>query len=212
MTGPTLSTRRLFLRRWSPADQAPFARINADPAVMAYRFAPLTRRQSDALLDQEEANFDRDGFGLWAVERKRDRRLLGFTGLGRSAFGAPFCPAVDIGWQLARDAWGQGYATEGAIAVLAFAFFDLGSLGGRSSHDEAEQAVASSHAAARHDAQPARRLRRPVVPTRTPASPLRSLHSFGDLSLLTERLTSGVRQRAYLPGTTVTGAAPSRAV
>ena len=126
MTGPVLSTERLLLRRWSPADRAPFARINADPEVTAFRFAPLTRRQSDALIDQEEAGFDRDGFGLWAVERRRDRRLLGFTGLSRSDFGAPFCPAVDIGWQLARHAWGQGYATEGAAAVLAFAFSELG--------------------------------------------------------------------------------------
>lgn len=100
--------------------------MNADPEVMAYRFAPLTRCQSDALIDQEEANFDRQGFGLWAVERKRDRRLLGDIGLGTSEFGAPFCPAVDIGWQLARDAWGQGYATEGATAVLEFAFSQLG--------------------------------------------------------------------------------------
>lgn len=126
MPGPTLFTQRLVLRRWSSADRAALARINADPDVMAYRFAPLSRRQSDAVLDQEEASFNRQGFGLWAVERKRDRRLLGFTGLGTSDFGAPFCPAVDIGWQLARDAWGQGYATEGATAVLAFAFRELG--------------------------------------------------------------------------------------
>lgn len=124
--GPTLSTQRLLLRRWSPRDRGPFARINADPEVMEYRYAPLSRRQSDALIDQEEANFDGRGFGLWAVERRRDQRLLGFTGLGTSEFGAPFCPAVDIGWQLARDTWGHGYATEGAKAVLAFAFHELG--------------------------------------------------------------------------------------
>ncbi|MDE3085606.1 MAG: GNAT family N-acetyltransferase [Acidobacteriota bacterium] len=123
---PALATARLLLRRWVPADRGPLARINADPEVMAFRFAPLSRRQSDALIDEEEAGFDRRGFGLWAVERRRDRRLLGFTGLGTSDFGAPFCPAVDIGWQLARHAWGQGYATEGARAVLAFAFDELG--------------------------------------------------------------------------------------
>lgn len=93
---------------------------------MAFRYAPLTRRQSDALVDQEEEHFDRRGFGLWAVERSCDRRLLGFTGLGTSDFGAPFCPAVDIGWQLARDAWGHGFASEAAGAVLAFAFGTLG--------------------------------------------------------------------------------------
>jgi len=93
---------------------------------MAFRFAPLTRRESDALIEQEEDHFDRRGFGLWAVERRRDGRLLGFTGLATSEFDAPFCPAVDIGWQLARDTWGQGYATEGAAAALQFAFGHLG--------------------------------------------------------------------------------------
>lgn len=123
---PTLETARLVLRRWSAADRAPFACINADPQVMAYRFAPLTRRQSDALIDEIEASFESKGFGLWAAERRRDRRLLGFIGLGTSEFGAAFCPAVDIGWQLARDAWGHGYATEGALAALAFGFDRLG--------------------------------------------------------------------------------------
>lgn len=93
---------------------------------MAFRHAPLSRRQSDALIEEIEAGFDGHGFGLWAVERTADRRLLGFTGLGTSDFGADFCPAVDIGWQLAREAWGRGYATEGGRAVLAFAFAELG--------------------------------------------------------------------------------------
>jgi len=125
LPGPTLVTPRLRLRRWTSRDRAPFARINADPEVMEHRAGPLTRRQSDKLIEQEEANFSSRGFGLWAVERRREGRLLGFTGLATSEFDAPFCPAVDIGWQLARDAWGYGYATEGARAVLAFAFDEL---------------------------------------------------------------------------------------
>jgi RimJ/RimL family protein N-acetyltransferase len=113
------------LRRWIQRDREPFARINADPEVTAFRFAALSRRESDALIEEQEATFDQKGYGLWAVERTRDRRLLGFTGLGASDFGAPFCPAVDIGWQLAREVWGQGFATEGALAVLAYAFNEL---------------------------------------------------------------------------------------
>ncbi len=92
---------------------------------MRYRFSPLTRDQSDALIDEIETTFDRNGFGLWAVERIEDRRLLGFTGFGTSDFGAPFCPAIDVGWTLARDVWGNGYATEGATAALEFAFDEL---------------------------------------------------------------------------------------
>jgi ribosomal-protein-alanine N-acetyltransferase len=119
---PALGTTRLLLRRWTDADRTPLARITADPEVMQYRLAPLTRGESDKLIDESEASFERDGFGLWAVERVEDGRLLGFTGFGTSDFDAPFCPAVDIGWTLARDAWGHGYATEGAVAALGYAF------------------------------------------------------------------------------------------
>jgi len=193
MTGPTFSTERLVLRRWSPADRRPFARINADPEVTAYRFAPLTRRQSDAIIDQEEANFDRQGFGLWAVERKRDRRLLGFTGLARSDFGARFCPAVDIGWQLSRDAWGRGYATEGARAVLTFAFEELG-LSEVVAHttrlNERSRAVMRRLGMSRSD----RRFRRPLVPTGSPASSLRAQSPSG------VRLATGRREDSPVIG------------
>jgi RimJ/RimL family protein N-acetyltransferase len=119
---PALYTKRLLLRRWTDADREPFSRISTDPEVMRYRLATLSRSESDDLIDDTEASFEKNGFGLWAVERIEDRRLLGFTGLGISDFDAPFCPAVDAGWTLARDAWGHGYATEGAVAALEYAF------------------------------------------------------------------------------------------
>lgn len=122
---PTLHTKRLLLRRWTDDDRVVFARISADPEVMRYRLAPLKCQESDKLIDEIEASFDENGFGLWAVERLDDGRLLGFTGFGTSDFGAPFCPAVDIGWTLAQDAWGHGYATEGAVAAMDFAFHEL---------------------------------------------------------------------------------------
>lgn len=125
MKEPTIRTKRLLLRRWTDDDREDFARISADPEVMRYRFAPLSHQESDALIDQIEASFDENGFGLWAVERLEDGRLLGFTGFGTSDFGAPFCPAIDIGWTLALDVWGHGYATEGATAALDFAFDEL---------------------------------------------------------------------------------------
>ena len=122
---PTLRTKRLLLRRWTDDDREAFAGISADPEVMRYRLAPLTRHESDNLIDEIEASFDENGFGLWAVERLDDGRLLGFTGFGTSDFDAPFCPAVDIGWTLAREGWGHGYATEGAVAAMDFAFDEL---------------------------------------------------------------------------------------
>lgn len=79
--GPILSTERLTLRRWVIADREPFARMNADAEVMRHFVRPLTRLESDALVDRIEAQFADRGFGLWAVEPRADRAFLGFTGL-----------------------------------------------------------------------------------------------------------------------------------
>jgi ribosomal-protein-alanine N-acetyltransferase len=125
MKAPTLRTKRLLLRRWMDDDRKTLARIHADPEVMRYRRATFSRQESDAVIDQTEASFDKHGFGLWAIERIEDGRLQGFTGLGFSDFDAPFCPSIDVGWTLARDLWGCGYATEGAAAALDFAFDHL---------------------------------------------------------------------------------------
>jgi RimJ/RimL family protein N-acetyltransferase len=122
LKGPVVHTRRLVLRRWTDADRDAFARINADPDVMRYRHHPLSRQESDEFFDANEAEFDDHGFGQWAVERRQDRRLIGFIGLEQADADAPFRPLVHIGWHLARDVWGNGYATEGAGAVLDFAF------------------------------------------------------------------------------------------
>ncbi len=113
-----LRTERLALRQWRPADRAPFAALNADPEVMAYFPAALTRKQSDALVDAVEAHIEREGWGLWALEVRDTGAFAGFTGLARPRFDAHFTPAVEVGWRLARAAWGHGYATEAARTVI----------------------------------------------------------------------------------------------
>jgi ribosomal-protein-alanine N-acetyltransferase len=95
--------------------------MNADPEVMEFFPAPLSRAQSDDLVDRIEAGFDRDGFGLWALEL-RGGGFIGFAGLARPEFEAPFTPAVEVGWRLARPAWGHGYATEAGRAALEYGF------------------------------------------------------------------------------------------
>ena len=123
---PELATERLLMRRWRASDRAPFAALNADPEVMRHFRAPLTRRESDDLADRIDDDLARRGWGLWALEERATARFIGFTGLNRPAFDAPFMPAVEIGWRLARAAWGRGLATEAARAAAAFAFEDLG--------------------------------------------------------------------------------------
>lgn len=121
-----LTTERLVLRQWRESDRAPVAALNADPSVMEHFPATLNRAESDALVDRLGGDIDRRGFGFWALERRSDDAFLGFTGISVPPYDAPFMPAVEIGWRLARDAWGQGYATEAARAALAHGFDEVG--------------------------------------------------------------------------------------
>ena len=120
-----LTTERLRLRQWQDADREPFAAMNADPAVMKYFPALLTRAESDAGIDRQIAYIKKYGFGFWAVEERADKRFIGFVGIKTVIDDMPFAPAVEIGWRLAADVWGNGYATEAARASLWVAFEQL---------------------------------------------------------------------------------------
>jgi ribosomal-protein-alanine N-acetyltransferase len=122
----SIRTARLLLRPWTDSDRAPFAAMNADPVVMEHFPALLTRAESDAFVDRIEAHFAEHGYGLWAVED--DSGFVGFTGLLWATFDAPFNPSLEVGWRLARTAWGRGYATEAATAALARGFQDVDSI------------------------------------------------------------------------------------
>jgi RimJ/RimL family protein N-acetyltransferase len=117
-----LRTERLLLRQWTDADREPFAALNADPAVMAHFPAPMTREQSDELVDRCAAALAKRGYAFWAVEVLETGRFIGFTGLSDVGFQSAFTPAVEIGWRLSKDAWGNGFASEAARACLAHAF------------------------------------------------------------------------------------------
>lgn len=100
--------------------------MNADPRVTEYLPTPLSRQQSDAFVERIAAHFDQHGFGHWAVEIPNVTPFAGFVGLSTPRFEAHFMPRVEIGWRLGIEYWGQGYATEGARAVLAFGFETVG--------------------------------------------------------------------------------------
>ena len=121
-----IETDRLILRRWRMSDREPFARMNADPVVMEFFPARPSPEESNALIDYIEAHFVRHGFGLWAAELRATGEFIGFMGLAVPRFEAPFMPCVEIGWRLDKAHWGQGLATEGARAVVRFAFDGLG--------------------------------------------------------------------------------------
>jgi ribosomal-protein-alanine N-acetyltransferase len=122
----SLQTERLLLRPWRPEDRAPFAALNADPVVMRWFPSVLTREESDALVDRIEGAFAEHGWGLWAAERRDTGAFTGFIGLSIPGFEAPFLPGVEVGWRLAQEHWGRGFAPEGAAEALRFAFEVLG--------------------------------------------------------------------------------------
>lgn len=111
-----LDTPRLRLRGWHDADLDPLADMCADPQVMRYFPAPLSRDECAVAMARCRIHFVRHGFGFWALERKDDGCFIGFTGLAWSRLQQPFGPAVEIGWRLAREHWRQGGGGPGSRA------------------------------------------------------------------------------------------------
>ena len=126
LTSPAqLSTARLTLRTWRDGDRDAFAALNADPAVMEFFPSTISRSGSDASIDAWQKQFSERGWSNWAVELQATGQFIGFVGLSVPVRVLPFTPCVEIGWRLARSAWGQGYATEAAREALRFGFDTL---------------------------------------------------------------------------------------
>jgi RimJ/RimL family protein N-acetyltransferase len=89
---------------------------------MEYFPSVLGRPQSDAFVDRIEEGFIALGYGLWAVELPGEAEFIGYVGLALQNFEAHFTPAVEVGWRLARDYWGRGFASEAGRAAVADGF------------------------------------------------------------------------------------------
>jgi RimJ/RimL family protein N-acetyltransferase len=117
-----LTTARLRLRPWRDEDLEPFAALNADPRVREFFPSLQTHQESAESMRDIRDHFSHRGFGLWAVEVIGAAPFIGYVGLSMPSFDASFMPCVELGYRLAFDHWGRGYATEGARAVIAFGF------------------------------------------------------------------------------------------
>lgn len=117
-----LESERLILRTFEETDLDAMTTINQDPKVCEYLPSIGSREETQGLISRIIKHHQEKGFSLYAVELKNTGEMLGFIGLITPSFEAHFTPAVEIGWRLSSKYWNQGYATEGALAVLHYAF------------------------------------------------------------------------------------------
>ena len=119
-----IATDRLTLRPFTPGDVDPLHAIWADPEVGPWVGGTHTDvAESIEELEEHLRHQERHGFGFWAVEETSSGRVIGEVGL---MFFEGHGPEVEIGWCIASDVWGHGYAGEAASAWLGVGFRDLG--------------------------------------------------------------------------------------
>jgi len=127
-----LRTERLVLRRWRAEDGPPMAAINRDPEVARYLNRPPDEASAKVFVPWMTAHWADRGFGPFALEAGRGcagiepGTFLGFAGVAYPTYLDAVAHLPEIGWRLARGAWGRGLATEAASAARDHAFATLG--------------------------------------------------------------------------------------
>jgi RimJ/RimL family protein N-acetyltransferase len=117
-----IETSSLILRTWETSDIKAYYKINQDPKVTEFLPSALTLKQVKDFIERMKFQQQNRFYSLWATELKRTREFMGFIGLNYTEFPAHFTPAVEVGWRLGSQYWGNGYATEGALASLDYGF------------------------------------------------------------------------------------------
>lgn len=125
-----VTTERLIVRTWKSSDYPVMEQINLDPKVMEYFPSIWLPERTRKFIDYLNAHQARCGYTLFAVERRDTKMFIGFVGLNQVTFSIPHfhpvaLPVVEIGWRLASDHWGMGFATEAARSVLNHALTEL---------------------------------------------------------------------------------------
>lgn len=126
LPAPEISTDRLRLRQWTDADRLPYQAMCADQTVMTFLGGPTGSGSANQAIDKRAVGLAIRGVGKWAVERTDTCEFVGTVGFGFALFEAPFTPAVELGWRLARSQWGNGFATEAARGAIEYGFAVLG--------------------------------------------------------------------------------------
>jgi ribosomal-protein-alanine N-acetyltransferase len=122
----TLHGPRVTLRPWRlPEDLDPLWAINGDPEVTRFFGRPYDRATSDTWGQGIAARFGDRGYGFWVVDLAGEG-MVGVVGIMPVGFDAPFTPAVEVGWRVARRAQRRGVAEEAARIALAHGFGPAG--------------------------------------------------------------------------------------
>lgn len=125
MANYIIKTERLGLRNWQTKDIVPAKTMNSDNTVMEFFPSIWSQKQTEDFIQRMRKHFRKHEFCYFAVDELETGKFIGFIGLMHQTYITPFTPFIDVGWRLVPEAWGQGFATEGAKACLNFAFAEL---------------------------------------------------------------------------------------
>jgi RimJ/RimL family protein N-acetyltransferase len=125
MSDTVIETSRLLLRGWRDADVVPWQAMCSDPEVMEHLGPPMTMEDAKAYVARMQGMQAQHGYCFWALEHRSTGTFLGFCGVKPGAAGTPIVDKIEIGWRMARDWWGAGYAREAAQASIGWVWDNL---------------------------------------------------------------------------------------
>ena len=120
-----LEKQRLMMREWREVDVEPFAAMNQDERIMEFSPFHLMPEESLAMINVFCDRMNEHGVLYLPLIEKSSKNFVGVVNLTPVSFEAHFTPAHEIGWRLAYDCWGKGYATEAAKGLMDYGFAQL---------------------------------------------------------------------------------------